>query len=110
MNVRSLGSARGPVYISAIVSHSLAYDKADVMDSDNQAIALSDKIQINIPLIGTVRKQSVEPIVFAKRWGTTPDKAEETIQVLQLKYSTDLTDGFACQKLLLHLLHKILLN
>ena len=59
--------ARGPVHISAVVSCSLAYDAADVIDNDNLATALSAQIQISIVLIGTVRKPSVKPIVLAKR-------------------------------------------
>ena len=30
--------------------------------------------------MGSVRKQSVEPIVLAKRWGITPEKAQKAIQ------------------------------
>ena len=52
-------AARGPGYVSAIFSYSLAFDAADVMDNDNLATALSAKIQISIVLIGT--------IVLAKR-------------------------------------------
>ena len=51
--------ARGPVYVSTIVSYSLAYDAADVMDNDNLVTALSAQIQISIALIGMVRKPSV---------------------------------------------------
>mgnify|MGYP006186246423 CR=1 FL=1 len=72
--------ARGPVFVSAVVSYSLAYDAADVMDNDNLATALSVQIQISLVLIGMVRKPSVEPIVLAKRWGITPEKAQKTIQ------------------------------
>ena len=72
--------ARGPVYISTVVSYSLASDAADVMDNDNLATALLAQIQISIVLIGTVRKPSVEPIVLAKRWGITPENAQKTIQ------------------------------
>ena len=45
-----------PVFVSAVVSYSLAYDAADVMDNDNLATALEAQIQISIALIGTVRK------------------------------------------------------
>ena len=31
---------RGPVYVGAVISYSLAYDEADVMDNDNLATAL----------------------------------------------------------------------
>ena len=71
---------RGPVFVSAVVSHSLAYDAADVMDNDNLATALEAQIQIIISLIDTIRKQSIDPIVLAKRWGITPEKAQKTIQ------------------------------
>ena len=68
---------RGPVYISAVISYSLAYDVTDVMDHDNLVTSLSAQIQINIVL---VRKQSIESIVFAKQWGITPEEAKKTIQ------------------------------
>ena len=50
------------------------------MDNDNLAAALSAQIQISTVLIGMVQKSSAEPIVFAKRWGITPEKAQKTIQ------------------------------
>ena len=71
--------ARGPVFVSAVVFYSLAYDAADVMDSDNLATALAGQIQISIALIGMDRKSSIEPIVLPKRWGITPEKAQKTI-------------------------------
>ena len=40
--------ARGPVFVSAVVLYSLAYDAADVMDNDNLATALEAQIQISI--------------------------------------------------------------
>ena len=52
--------ARGPVFASAVVSYSLAYDTADVMDNDNLATALEAQIQINVALIGMVRKPSID--------------------------------------------------
>ena len=70
---------RGPVFVSTIVSYSLAYDAADVMDNDNLATALEAQIQISIALIGMVRKPSIDPIVLAKRWDITPEKAQNTI-------------------------------
>ena len=73
-------AARGPVFVSAVISYSLAYDVADVMDNDNFATALQAQIQISIMLIGTVRKPSIYPIVLAKKWGITPEKAQKTIQ------------------------------
>ena len=47
--------AKGPVFISAIISYSLAYNAADVIDNDNLAAALSAQIQINIALVGINR-------------------------------------------------------
>ena len=72
-------AARGQVFVSAVVSYSLAYDAADVMDNDNLATALEAQIQISIVLIGAVRKPSIDPIVLAKRWHITPEKAQKTI-------------------------------
>ena len=72
--------ARGPVYVITVVSYSLAYNAAYIMDNDNLATALSAQIQISIVLIGMGRKPSVEPIGLAKRWGITPEKAQKTIQ------------------------------
>ena len=72
--------ATGPVIVSADISYLLAYDTADVMDGCNLATELSAQIQVSIALIGTVRKLSVEPIVLAKQWGITPEKAQKTIQ------------------------------
>ena len=66
--------ARGLVYVSAVVSYSMAYDFPVVTDTDNLATELSAQIQISIALIGIVRKLSIESIVLAKRWGITPEK------------------------------------
>ena len=52
-------AARGPVFVSTVVSYSLAYNADDVMDNDNLVTSLESQIQISIVLIGTVRKQSV---------------------------------------------------
>ena len=73
-------AARGPVFVSTVVSYSLVYDAADVMDNDNLATALEAQIQTSVVLIHTVRKPSIDPIVLAKRWGITPEKAQKTIQ------------------------------
>ena len=54
-------AARVPVFVSAVISCSLAY----VMDSDNLATAIKSHVQISIVLIGMVKKLSVEPIVLA---------------------------------------------
>ena len=72
-------SGKEKILVSAVVSYSLAYNAADVMESDNLKTALESQIQISIVLIGMVRKPSVEPIVFAKRLDITPEK-EKTIQ------------------------------
>ena len=56
----------GPIYVSTVVSYSLAYYVTDVLDNDNLATALSAKIQIRIVLIGMLRKPSIEPIFLAK--------------------------------------------
>ena len=68
-------AARGPVFVNAVVSYSLVYDAADVMDNDNLATALESQIQISIALIGTVRKLLIDPIVLPKWWSITPEKA-----------------------------------
>ena len=49
-------ATRGPVFLHVFISYSLAYDAADVMDSDSLATALESQIQISIVLIGMVRK------------------------------------------------------
>ena len=72
--------ARGPVFVSAVVSYSVVYDAADVMDNDNLVTALESQIQISMVLIGMVRKLSIDPIVLVKCWGITPKKAQKTIQ------------------------------
>ena len=48
-------AARGPVYVSAVIPYSLAYEAADIMDSDNLSTALSAQIQVSIVLIGMVK-------------------------------------------------------
>ena len=58
--------AREPVYVNADVSCSLAYNDADVMNSDNVTTVLSAHIKISITLIGMVRKPLVVPIVLAR--------------------------------------------
>ena len=71
---------RGSEYFSAVVSCSLAFHAADVMDDNNLLTALSTQIQISVTPIGMVRKPSVEPTVLAKSWDITPEKALKTIQ------------------------------
>ena len=63
---------RGPVFVSTIVSYSLAYDAADVMDNDNFATALEAQIHISIALIGMVRKPSIDPNSLGKVMGHCP--------------------------------------
>ena len=48
--------ARGPLFVSAVVSYSLAYDATDIMDNDNLVTALENQIQTSMVLIGMVRK------------------------------------------------------
>ena len=48
--------ARGPAFVTTVISYSLAYDAADVMDIDNVATALSAQIQVSVVLIGMVQK------------------------------------------------------
>ena len=72
-------AARGPVLISTVVSYSLAYNTTDVMNNDNLATAVKAQIQISIVPIG-IEKPSKDPIVLAKQWGITPEKAQKTFQ------------------------------
>ena len=58
--------ARGPVFVSAVVSYSLASDASDVMDNDNLVTALVSQIQISIAPIGMVRKPSIDPLVLTQ--------------------------------------------
>ena len=48
--------ARGPVYVSPVISYSLTYDAIDDIDKNNLATTLSAQIQISKVLIGMVRK------------------------------------------------------
>ena len=50
------------------------------MDNDNLVTALEAQIQISVALIGTVKKPSIDPIVLAKRFSITPEKAQKNIQ------------------------------
>ena len=59
-------AARGPVYVSTVILHSMAHDAANVMDNDNVMTALSAQIQISIMLVSMVRKSLEVPIVLAK--------------------------------------------
>ena len=73
------------MYVSAVISYSLAYDAAEVTNHDNLVTGLSAQIQIRIMLIGMVRQLSMEPINLAKRWGITSEKAQNTIQATSQK-------------------------
>ena len=44
---------RGPVFVSVIISYSLAYDVSDVTDDNNSATALSVQIQVSFCYILT---------------------------------------------------------
>ena len=68
-------AARRQASVSTVILHSLGYDAVDVMYDVNLATALSAQIQIHMALNGTVRKLSVNPIVLAKQWGITLEKA-----------------------------------
>ena len=50
------------------------------MDNDNLVTALSAQIQINVVLIGTVRKSSVGQNILTKRCNITHEKVQKTIQ------------------------------
>ena len=51
-------TARRPVYVYAVGSHSLAYGAAYGMDDDNFETEISAKTRINVALIGMIRKPS----------------------------------------------------
>ena len=61
-------ASRRPVFISTVVSYSLAYDAVDVMDNENLAIALEAQIQISIALIGMVIKLSIDALILAIKY------------------------------------------
>ena len=44
------------IFINKVISYSLAYHAADVMDDDNFAVTLTAHVQINDALIAMVRK------------------------------------------------------
>ena len=71
-------AARGSVLVGVVVSYSLAYDAADLMDNDNLVTAMSAQIQISITLFGTVRNPSIDPVILAERWGIAPEKVQKT--------------------------------
>ena len=52
--------ARGPVFVSAVVSYSLTSNATGVVDHDNLITALEAQIHISIALIGMIRKLSIE--------------------------------------------------
>ena len=45
-------------FVSTVVSSSLAFDAADVMNNDHFVTALESQIQISIELIGTVNRHN----------------------------------------------------
>ena len=49
------------MFISAVISYSLAYDVVDVMNDDNFTTALEYQIQINIALIWMVENHQLSP-------------------------------------------------
>ena len=46
--------------------YSLTYDTVDVRNNDNLVTALSFMIQMSIAVIHTVRKPSVQPIIYVR--------------------------------------------
>ena len=88
--------ARGLVFVSTVVSHSLAYVATDVMDNDNLVTALEAQIQINVVLIGTVGKASIDLILYAKRWGITLKKPRRLFTP-QLREGSGLCSTLCCQ-------------
>ena len=56
-------AARGLMFISAVVSHSLAYDANDVMNKSNFAIAVDNHV-FRTALIGMIRKWLIELMVL----------------------------------------------
>ena len=69
--------ATGLVFISAVISYSLAYDAIDAINDDSFATALTAH-KITVLLIGMVRKQSIGPIILSKQKGTL-GKAQTTV-------------------------------
>ena len=88
--------AIGPVFLSAVVSYSLAYDAKNVMDNDNLTYALEALIQISIALVGTVRKPSTEAVVLAKAWGIIPEKPKR-LSKPQLRKGSRLCSTLYCE-------------
>ena len=68
---------RGPVYVNAVISYSLAYDATIIIDNDYLVTSLSVHSKISIELIGTVRKPSMELIVLAKSKGYIDHSTED---------------------------------
>ena len=62
--------------VSIVILYSLAYNAVGVMDVDNIANVLTTQVQASIVVIGSVRKQSIKPIVFAKQWRITLQNAQ----------------------------------
>ena len=89
-------AARGPAFVSAVISYSMAYEATDAMDNDNLASSLEAQIQISIVLIGTVRTPSKDTIVLAKTWGITQRKHRRLYKPQQREGSGPCST-FCCQ-------------
>ena len=55
--------ARGVVFMSAVISYSLAYDANHVMKDENFAIVLEGQIQNSVALKGIIKNPSIMPIL-----------------------------------------------
>ena len=71
----SLPKKSGTAFVSEVILYSLISDAIDVIDDGNVVTALLAQTQVNILLVGTIRKPSVKPIVLAKQWEITLNKA-----------------------------------
>ena len=87
---------RRPVYFITVNLYLLVYDATDVTDNDNLATGLSTQIQISVAQICMVRKPTIEPIVLAKQWGVTPEKAQKTIQATTQRDRLELCFTLSC--------------
>ena len=85
-----------PVFVSTVVSYCLTYNAADIMENDKLATALSAQIQISIKLICTIRKQTLEPTVLAKRLGIATRKLRRLFKPQQ-KEGLGLCSTLCCQ-------------
>ena len=69
------------MYVSIIISCSVAFGAVDDMNYDNFATALTAHIQISILQIGMVRKSSIE-YSLGQALGITLQKVLNTIQII----------------------------